>query len=101
MAKLIWSKDAFNDLANITDFILNDSPGYAQIVGEAIIEASERALEEPYQGRMVPELGQGQIREKLIYSYRLIYQVVGEDIHIIAVVSTSRLLSPIVSNRVW
>lgn len=99
MAKLIWSEDAFNDLDSITDFILNDSPRYAQIVGEAILEASEESLQEPYRGRMVPELAQQQIREKLVYSYRLIYQVVDEDIQILAVISSSQLLTPIVSNR--
>jgi plasmid stabilization system protein ParE len=54
MAKLVWSEEAFNDLDDITDFILKDSARYAQIVGEALLTAAKEAFEEPYVGRMVP-----------------------------------------------
>jgi len=40
IGKLHWSKEAFDDLDAITDFILKNSPQYAEIVGDALIEAA-------------------------------------------------------------
>jgi plasmid stabilization system protein ParE len=46
-------------------------------------------------GRVVPEVGDDTIRERFIYSYRLIYQVRGDNVVIVAVVHGRRLLDPL------
>ena len=46
----------------------------------------------PYSGRIVPEVGKKTIRELLIYSFRLIYQVREDTILIVAVIHSKRLL---------
>ena len=46
-------------------------------------------------GRIVPELSDDSIRERFIYSYRVIYQISGEDIHVLAVIHGKRLLESI------
>ena len=43
-------------------------------------------------GRVVPELGQPDIRERFVYSYRLIYQIQAQEIHILSVIHGKRLL---------
>lgn len=52
---------------------------------------------------MVPELENLFIRERLVYSYRIIYQIIehdeGYNIGIIAIASGSQLLTPILDNR--
>ena len=46
-------------------------------------------------GRIVPELNSTNIRECFIYSYRLIYQVDGNQINILGVIHGHRLLGNI------
>jgi hypothetical protein len=52
---------------------------------------------------MVPELQNPSIREKIVYSYRVIYQLIehnaGHDINIIAIANSAQLLSPILNER--
>ena len=43
-------------------------------------------------GRMVPELGNADIRERFLYSYRLIHEIQPEYINIMAVIHGKRLL---------
>ena len=45
-----------------------------------------------YAGRVVPEFGEDNIREKLVYSYRIIYRIQEETITIAAVIHGKRLL---------
>lgn len=46
-------------------------------------------------GRVVPELGDESIRERFVYSYRIIYQIEKERILIVAVIHGKRLLESI------
>ena len=43
-------------------------------------------------GRVVPELGDEDIRERIIYSYRLVYRVERRRILIVAVIHGKQLL---------
>jgi plasmid stabilization system protein ParE len=43
-------------------------------------------------GRVVPEIGQKNIRERFVYSYRVIYRIELELILVVAVIHGSRLL---------
>ena len=70
-----WSRAAKQDLKQIFDFISTDSKYYAQKVVLAIIEKSDALEKFPYRGRIVPERNEERIRELLIYSYRMIYQI--------------------------
>ena len=103
IGKLHWSQEAFDDLDAITDFILKDSPQYAEIVGNALIDAAEAAFIHPHHGRMVPELQNPTIRERIVYSYRVIYQLVDHgnehDLNIIAIANGAQLLAPILQER--
>ena len=90
--KIKWSPQSSDDLVQIAEFISRDSMNYARIVVENILESTGMLSEFPYSGRIVPELGKKTIRELLIYSYRLIYQVREDTILIVAVLHGKRLL---------
>lgn len=43
----------------------------------------------------MPELHDTRVRERFLYSYRLIYEIQGDAIHILAVIHGKRLLESI------
>ncbi len=92
--QLSWSPEALEDIEAIVAYIERDSPWYAQIVASKIIAIAEAIPEYPKIGRIVPELGDSQIRERFVYSYRLIYRIEATGILVAAVIHGSRLLEP-------
>ncbi|WJW75558.1 type II toxin-antitoxin system RelE/ParE family toxin [Thiohalobacter sp. IOR34] len=46
-------------------------------------------------GRVLPEIGNENIRERFIYSYRLVYKIEQERILIVAVIHGKRLIENI------
>lgn len=91
---LAWSPEAVEDIESIAAFIERDSPWYARAVASKIVETAESIPEYPELGRVVPEIGDAVIRERLIYSYRIIYRIEAERILVAAVIHGSRLMSP-------
>ena len=85
-----WSKPAKLDLKQINDYIARDSIFYAQKVSSEIVEKSEKLNSFPEVGRIVPEIEDPNIRELLIYSYRLIYEVFSDKVEILALVHGKR-----------
>lgn len=83
---VIWSNPAKNDLRNIHDYIAKDSKFYAIKVTQEFIEESEKLEEFPKMGRVVPEIGDVNIRELFLYSYRLIYELSSDKIEILAII---------------
>ncbi|MFC4700655.1 type II toxin-antitoxin system RelE/ParE family toxin [Glaciecola siphonariae] len=73
------------------------------MIGDALIDAAEHAFNHPHHGRMVPELQNSTIREKIVYSYRLIYELTeyenGHDVSIITIANGTQLLVPILEER--
>lgn len=90
--RVTWSPEAVEDLESIAEYIERDSSFYAQSVISKILEASRNIKEFPLIGRVVPELGNENIRERFIYSYRLVYKMEKRKILIIAVIHGKRLL---------
>ncbi len=62
---------------------------------EHIFELGDSLLANPESGRIVPELENSQVRECFIYSYRLIYQLADNEVHIMAVIHGKRLLESV------
>jgi toxin ParE1/3/4 len=93
--RVTWSPEAVEDLESIAEYIERDSTFYARSVVTKIIEASRNIEEFPMIGRIVPELGDSNIRERFIYSYRLMYQLNKQKILIVAVIHGKRLLENI------
>lgn len=85
-----WSVPARNDLKQIHDYIANDSRYYAQNVIQEIVAKTETLTEFPEIGRTVPEISDQNIRELIVYSYRLIYEISGTGIEILAIIHGRR-----------
>lgn len=92
---LIWSQEALDDIDNIAEYIGRDSIYHAQQVVEQIFELGDSLTNQPELGRVVPELNNPLIRERFIYSYRLIYEIKSPEVHIMAVIHGKRLLDAI------
>ena len=91
-AGVIWSQEALDDIQAIAAFIGRDSPFHAQRVVEEILAIGDSIPEQPKLGRMVPELQDPNLRERFIYSYRIIYELSRERVEVIAVIHGRRLL---------
>ena len=82
---VIWTQPAKADLRNIHDFIARDSKFYAKKTTQDIIEKTDSLEEHPFIGRAVSELNDKNIREISHLSYRIIYQLMDEQIYILAI----------------
>ena len=85
-----WTFPAKMDLKKIYDYIAEDSKYYARQVAQDIVEKTEGLNDFPEIGRIVPEINDKKIRELIIYSYRLIYEVKNDDVDILAIIHGKR-----------
>ncbi|MGZ4978615.1 MAG: type II toxin-antitoxin system RelE/ParE family toxin [Methylobacter sp.] len=83
---VIWSEIAKTDLRAIYDHIANDSRHYAKKVAQDIREKSDILSNLPNMGRVVPEIGDENIRELSLYSYRIIYEIKNAQVYILTIV---------------
>lgn len=90
-----WSPLAIEDLESIAEYIERDSAFYAKAVVSKFLDTARSLVEFPQIGRIVPELGIENIRERFVYSYRLIYQINDHDILIVAIIHGRRLFAGI------
>jgi toxin ParE1/3/4 len=90
-----WSDQAKADLKAIHDYIARDSTHYAKQVTRELVDKADTLPELPRLGRVVPELGDENVREIPAYSYRILYEIKpGDDIIVLAVIHKRRDLSP-------
>lgn len=92
---LIWSDEALDDIDHIADYISRDSLYHAQQVVERLFDLADELPTHPELGRIVPEFADPNVRERFLYSYRLIYELTDEAIHILAVIHGKRLLESV------
>jgi len=85
-----WTSTAKMDLKKIFDYIAEDSKYYARRVAQDIVKKTEALNDLPEIGRIVPEINDKKIRELIIYSYRLIYEVKDDDVDILAIIHGKR-----------
>lgn len=72
---LVWSPEAIEDIEAIAAYIERDSPWYAKAVASKVVDVAESIPEYPELGRIVPEIGEPAIRERLVHRYRVIYRL--------------------------
>ena len=90
--RIEWSPRAVEDLEAIAQYIAADSAAYAAAVVQTILTTTRKLSPFPFSGRVVPELGDENIREWFAYSYRIIYRVEEQNVTIAAVIHGKRLL---------
>lgn len=89
---VIWSEPAKADLRHIFEYIAHDSHHYAKKVAQEIVDKTAVLSELPRIGRTAPEVGDNYVRELSIYTYRIIYEINGQDVYILAVAHKRREL---------
>ena len=90
--RIVWSRRAVQDLDTLTAFIAADSPAYAGVVLKNIVNQTKILTRFPHAGRKVPEFDDENIRELVVYSYRVIYRLQPDEVLIVAVIHGKRIL---------
>lgn len=91
---IVWSKPAREDLRLIYQYISHDSKRYATRVVQDITDKVEVLRELPKLGRVVPEIGEENVREISLYSYRIMYELIDQIVYIHGVVHQRRQFKP-------
>jgi addiction module RelE/StbE family toxin len=73
-------------LTAIHNYISQNSKRYADKVVDRLTRRSEQIATFPLSGRVVPEIGLGQIREVIEGPYRIFYHIRPDQIDVIAVI---------------
>lgn len=90
--KVVWSPAALEDVESLAEYIARDSEFYARAVVDKTLDMARKLKDFPSAGRIVPELDDETIRERFVYSYRLVYRLKGNTITILAILHGKRLL---------
>jgi toxin ParE1/3/4 len=90
--RIVWSSRAAQDLDSIADYIAADSPAYAGVVLKNIVNQTRILARFPQAGRKVPEFDDENVRELVVYSYRIIYRLQPDEVLIAAVIHGKRVL---------
>ena len=100
MAKrVIWTEAAWEDLESIANFISRDSPYYAASFVREIRDCAWNLSRMSMRGHVVPEIGDRQIRQLMVQSYRLIYKVEVSRVAVLAIIHGARNLKNVWARR--
>ena len=94
--KVNWAYEATTDLEALAEYIARDSAFYASAFVREIRDASRLLNEFSERGRIVPELGNPNIRELFVREYRLIYSIEESRVVILGLIHGKRDLK-----RLW
>ena len=89
-----WTEAALADLRAVQAYIARHSPRYADAMVQRIINRTDSLTHNPLIGAVVPEYDVEILREVLESPYRVIYRVMAEQFHIIAVIHAARTIPP-------
>ena len=73
-------------------FIARDAPQVASVFADRAFQATDRLSDNPGLGRIVPEMQTESIREVSVYSYRIIYRIHQDEIHVLTIHHGARIL---------
>ena len=90
--KLRWTDRARRDLLDIGRYIARDNAVAARRWVERLREKARGAAATPLAGRVVPEWERDDVREVFLSSYRIVYRIQDDAIHVLTVFEGHRLL---------
>lgn len=91
--RVTWSREADENLVEIEEFIARDSVERAVRFVDNLIDHAEAILaDNPRSGRIVPEIGNPDVRELIYRGYRVVYRLKGDLITILSVFEGHRLM---------
>lgn len=86
--KVYWASSAEQDRADIVDYIAQDNPLAAADMDNVFGKAANRLAEHPLMGKQGPVPGTREIFPHA--NYRLVYEVVRDQVWVLALVHTAR-----------
>ncbi len=92
MARLIWTEPALANLEEIAEYISLDNPQAASRFVEKVFGRVERLQAHPLSGKRPAELTRTQYREVVVAPCRIFYRVEKDDVYILHVMRSERLL---------
>ena len=92
MTRVIWTRQAVEDVEAIQAYVARGSARYAALLVERIVAAVGRLESFPMSGRVVPEVGDDSLREVVFGAYRIVYRLQAESVQVVAVHHAARLL---------
>ena len=92
MKRVIWTRQAVEDVEAIKAYVARDSERYAVLLAERLVAAIERVGLFPESGRVVPEVNDATLREVVYGNYRIVYRVLPEAVEVVTVYHGARLL---------
>jgi toxin ParE1/3/4 len=100
-----WSARAVQDLNAIFDYIALDNPVAALQWVHRLQARARLAGVAPLAGRVVPELERDDVREVFLHSYRIVYRVLSDEVHVLTVFEGHRMfprnVAPTVEGDEW
>ncbi|MCB2146690.1 MAG: type II toxin-antitoxin system RelE/ParE family toxin [Deltaproteobacteria bacterium] len=87
-----WTDNAVDHLVNIYEHISLNSPTYAKQMVDKITRRTVQIGDQPFSGRKVPEYQAEDIRELIDKPYRIIYRIKQDQIDVLAVIHSARLM---------
>ena len=91
MMRVVWTQRAIENLEAIQAYVARSSPRYAALHVERLFAAADHLQQFPEAGRLVPELQRAGVREVLVGSYRIVYLLGADVVHILTVFHGARL----------
>ena len=92
MAEIVWSEPALADLEAIAEYIALENPVAASALVQRVVAHVGQLAEHPESGTRVPELGRSRYRQLVEPPCRLFYRYDGQQVFIVHVMRTERLL---------
>lgn len=92
--KVIWSPLAIDRAVEQARYIARDNPGAAEKWLKGLFAAAKQLERLPRMGRMVPEWESPDFRELSYGRYRIIYRIEAQQLSILTVRHSGRLLDP-------
>jgi toxin ParE1/3/4 len=99
MARLIWTEPALLDLNEVAEYIALDDPAAASKVVQTVFDRVERLATYPNSGKQPAELSRTPYREVVVPPCRIFYRVEEDDVFILYVMRSERLLRPFLLDK--
>jgi len=94
--KIRWSPRAASNFEEVCNYIAKDSEVYATIFAKKIDGIIKSIPQFPKAGRIVPEYGDKDVREKIYENYRIVYRIKRDFIEIVAICHGAKQLENII-----
>ena len=91
--RVVWTEPAWSNLQAAADYIAQDSPRYASSLVREARDASRSLARFANRGRVVPEIGNPDVRELFVWRYRLVYHVSDQEVEVLAFIHSARDLA--------